>query len=182
MPRIFASENVNKVPAAALWLTNIVVQLFVISTYWSQNAFHLMLELTSSMTLIPYLLVAGYGLLVARRGEGYSSASTLRTRDAVIAAIAVIYTAFMILAGGLKYLLLSSVLYAPGTLLYYWTRREQARFRHLRAAVKIFAEQVGLESADQQHDEGENRKDLGHRDERIDEGGLPNPPQDHEVE
>jgi len=125
MPRIFASENVNKVPAAALWLTNIVVQLFVISTYWSQNAFHLMLELTSSMTLIPYLLVAGYGLLVARRGEGYSSASTLRTRDAVIAAIAVIYTAFMILAGGLKYLLLSSVLYAPGTLLYYWTRREQ---------------------------------------------------------
>jgi arginine:ornithine antiporter/lysine permease len=84
-----------------------------------------MLELTSSMTLIPYLLVAGYGLLVARRGEGYSPGSTLRTRDAVIAAIAVIYTAFMIFAGGLKYLLLSSVLYAPGTLLYYWTRREQ---------------------------------------------------------
>ena len=31
MPKVFATENANKVPAAALWLTNIVVQLFVIS-------------------------------------------------------------------------------------------------------------------------------------------------------
>ena len=37
MPKLFATENQNKVPAAALWLTNIVVQLFVISTYWSQG-------------------------------------------------------------------------------------------------------------------------------------------------
>src|SRR5271165_6817071 len=61
MPKIFATENANKVPAAALWLTNIVVQLFVISTYFSQDAFHLMLSLTSAMTLIPYLFVAAYG-------------------------------------------------------------------------------------------------------------------------
>ena len=31
MPTVFATENKNKVPAAALWLTNIVVQLFVIT-------------------------------------------------------------------------------------------------------------------------------------------------------
>ena len=61
MPKIFATENKNKVPAAALWLTNIVVQLFVISTYWSQDAFSLMLQMTSAMSLIPYFLVAGYG-------------------------------------------------------------------------------------------------------------------------
>jgi amino acid transporter len=47
MPRIFAAENASKVPAAALWLTNIVVQLFVISTYWSNDALTLMLNLTS---------------------------------------------------------------------------------------------------------------------------------------
>ena len=58
MPKVFATENQNKVPAAALWLTNIVVQLFVISTYWSQDAFSLMLNLTSVMSLIPFLLVA----------------------------------------------------------------------------------------------------------------------------
>ncbi len=31
----------------------------------------------------------------------------------------------MILSGGLKFLLLSAVLYAPGTILYFWARREQ---------------------------------------------------------
>ena len=40
MPRLFATENDNQVPAAALWLTNIIVQLFVISTYWSRGRLH----------------------------------------------------------------------------------------------------------------------------------------------
>jgi arginine:ornithine antiporter/lysine permease len=125
MPRVFATENRHAVPAAALWLTNVVVQLFVISTYWSQNAFSLMLELTSAMSLIPYLLVAAYGFMLARRGETYEAQPGARTRDLVVTAIAVIYTAFMLLAGGMKFLLLSALLYAPGTLLYYWARRER---------------------------------------------------------
>jgi amino acid transporter len=48
---------------------HIVVQLIVISTYWSRDAFALMLNLTSAMNLIPFLLVAAYGLQLARRGE-----------------------------------------------------------------------------------------------------------------
>jgi arginine:ornithine antiporter/lysine permease len=141
MPRVFATENRNGVPAAALWLTNIVVQLFVISTYWSQDAFSLMLELTSAMTLIPYLLVAGYGLLISRRGETYERRPEERTRDLVITTIGVIYTAFMIFAGGLKFLLLSTILYAPGTLLYLWARREQnlRMFRPIESVIFIVA-------------------------------------------
>jgi arginine:ornithine antiporter/lysine permease len=127
MPRIFATENRNKVPAAALWLTNIVVQLFVISTYWSQDAFSLMLQMTSAMSLIPYFLVAGYGLLIAKRGVTYESKPHERTRDLIIAGIAALYTAFMIYAGGMKFVLLSAVLYAPGTVLYFWARREQKK-------------------------------------------------------
>lgn len=125
MPKVFATENNNKVPAAALWLTNIVVQLFVISTYWSQDAFSLMLNLTSVMALIPFFLVALYGFLLARRSETYDQRPEERTRDLVIAGIAVLYTAFLIFAAGAKFLLLSAVLYGPGTALYFWARREQ---------------------------------------------------------
>ena len=64
MPAVFAKENKNKVPATALWVTNIVVQLFVITTYWSRDAFALMLNLTSAMALIPFLFVAAYGLML----------------------------------------------------------------------------------------------------------------------
>lgn len=125
MPKVFATENENKVPAAALWLTNIIVQLFVISTYWSQDAFSLMLKMTSAMALIPYLLVAAYGYLIAQRGETYEIRPQERNRDLIISGLAALYTLFMIYAGGLKFILLSAVLYAPGTILYLWARREQ---------------------------------------------------------
>jgi arginine:ornithine antiporter/lysine permease len=124
MPKVFAKENANKVPSTALWLTNTVIQLFLISTLFSQHAFTLALKLTSAMALIPYLLVAAYGLLIAMRGETYETRSEERGRDLVLAGIATLYTAFMIYMGGLKFLLLSAVFYAPGTALYVWARQE----------------------------------------------------------
>jgi arginine:ornithine antiporter/lysine permease len=125
MPAVFGTENSNKVPAAALWLTNIVVQLFVISTYWSNDAFSLMLNLTSVMALIPFFLVAAYGVLMNRRGETYNVRPEERTRDLVFACLAAIYTLFLIYAAGMKFLVLSAILYGPGTILYIWARREQ---------------------------------------------------------
>ena len=125
MPKLFATENVNGVPAAALLLTNIVVQIIVITTYFSRDAFALMLSLTSAMSLIPYLFVAAYGFRVSKRGETYDMQPEGRRRDLMIALVAMVYTAFMIFAGGLKFILLSAVLYGPGTLLYIWARREQ---------------------------------------------------------
>jgi arginine:ornithine antiporter/lysine permease len=127
MPKVFATENRNRVPSVALWLTNIVVQLFVITTYWSTDAFLFAISLTSAMALIPFLLVAGYGLLLAKRGETYDTAPEDRRRDLIIAGIAVIYTAFLIYAGGMKFLLLSAIIYGPGTVLYVWARREQGK-------------------------------------------------------
>jgi arginine:ornithine antiporter / lysine permease len=125
MPKIFASENANKVPVAALWLSNIVVQLFVITTYFSRDAFALMLNLTSSISLIPYLFVAAYGFKVSKSMETYETRPEGRQKDLIIAFVAVVYTAFMIYAGGMKFILLSAILYAPGSALYVWARRER---------------------------------------------------------
>ncbi|MGO4439486.1 basic amino acid/polyamine antiporter [Rhizobium sp. RAF56] len=125
MPRLFAAQNGNRVPANALWMTNIVVSLFVISTYWSRDAFNFMLDMTSVTALLPYLLVAGYGVLLARSGKGYETTPNERGRDQIFAWIAVIYTLFMFMAAGLKYVLLVAVLFVPGTILYVWARKEQ---------------------------------------------------------
>jgi arginine:ornithine antiporter/lysine permease len=127
MPRIFATENKNKVPAAALWATNIVVQVMVITTYWSNDAFNLMLELTSAVSLIPLLLVALYGLKLTRRGETYDVRPEERGRDLVIAAIATAYTTFLVYAAGWELVILSTILYALGTSLYFWARMEQGK-------------------------------------------------------
>jgi arginine:ornithine antiporter/lysine permease len=50
-----------------------------------------------------------------------------RGRDLIFAGIAVIYTLFLIFAGGLKFVLLACILYGPGTALYFWARREQGK-------------------------------------------------------
>jgi arginine:ornithine antiporter/lysine permease len=139
MPKVFSTENQNKVPAAALWMTNIIVQLFVISTYWSNDAFSLMLNLTSVMALIPFFLVAAYGLLMARRGETYETLPEERTRDLIIAGLAVIYTLFLLYAAGMKFLLLSAILYGPGTILYAWAKREQNKQLFTAVEWVIFA-------------------------------------------
>ena len=68
MPAFLARENENKAPVAALWLTNAVIQLFLLVTWFAEYAFALALKLTSAMTLIPYLLVAAYGLKLAWTG------------------------------------------------------------------------------------------------------------------
>lgn len=127
MPKFLAHENTKGVPDTALWLTNILIQIFLILTLFSQDAFTVALELTSSLSLVPYLLVAGYGLKLAATGESYGPQATDRTKDMMFAAIATVYAVGMLYAGGTKHLLLSSLIYVPGTILYYIARNEQKK-------------------------------------------------------
>ena len=127
MPKAFAKTNGNGVPHVAMWWTSIIIQIIVITTYWSRDAFTLMLNLTSATTLIPYFLVAAYGFMIARRGETYELRPEERQRDLVLGGIAVLYTVFMLWAGGVKYILLAAILFAPGTVLYFIARREQGK-------------------------------------------------------
>lgn len=137
MPSFLARQNACNVPAGALWLTNFVIQTFLLVTWFAEYAFTLALKMTSAMTLIPYFLVAVYGLKLAWAGETYRGGERARIADWVRAAIATVYTAGMIYAGGAKFLLLSSILYAPGTLLFVLAKREQkeAAFKPVEAFV-----------------------------------------------
>ncbi|NKJ48361.1 arginine-ornithine antiporter [Burkholderia sp. SG-MS1] len=140
MPSIFARQNERKLPVAAIWLTSTVVQLFVISTYWSTDAFSLMINLTSSMALIPYFLVAAFGIKAARHDieQGGEPRGVLR-REYFIAAFATLYTAFLLFAGGAKFLMMSAMLYAPGTVLFILARRERGVPVFTRTEWIIFA-------------------------------------------
>ena len=138
VPRALARENANQVPVAAVWLTNILVQTFLIVTLFAQEAFNLALDMTSAKTLIPYVLVAGYALKLALTRETYETDGKNRNKDLIWAAIATIYTIFMLVAGGVKFVLLSFIIFAPGTLLFIVARREQGRTIFTAAERAIF--------------------------------------------
>lgn len=127
MPKFLSKENKNGVPSNALWLTNIIVQIFLVLTLFAQYAFTFALELTSSMILIPYLLVAAYGFKLAWTGETYDREPQGHRAEFVCAAIALLYTAGLIYAAGAKHLLLSAIIYGPGTILFVMARREQGK-------------------------------------------------------
>jgi len=139
MPVFLARENANGVPSAALWLTNIVIQAFLLVTWFANYAFGMALKMTSSMTLVPYLLVAAFGLKLAWTGETYVAGERARRVDAMRGAVATIYAAGMLYAGGPKFLLLSALLYAPGTWLYFYARREQRQRVFTVAESGVFA-------------------------------------------
>lgn len=124
VPAVFGRTNANGAPAASLWLTNGLIQLFLIITLFSSAGYLALLSLATSMILIPYLLCAAYAWLVARRGEGYDASET-RGRDLGVAGVATAYGVWLIYAAGVKYLFLSMVLYAPGLLFYLWARKER---------------------------------------------------------
>ena len=63
--------------------------------------------------------------MLVSRGETYDKRPEGRTRDLWFAIIATFYTAFLVYAAGLKFVVLSAVLYGPGTVMYFWGRREQ---------------------------------------------------------
>ena len=126
MPAFLTRENPHNAPSAALWLTTLFVQLFLLLTWFTEYAFTLALELTSSLTLIPYLLVAAYALKLAYSRETYGNDAKERGKDLLIAVLATAYALLMVWAGGMKYLLLSAVIYGPGTLLYIKARRSSS--------------------------------------------------------
>jgi arginine:ornithine antiporter/lysine permease len=138
MPRFLMHENKAGVPSNALWLTNIIVQVFLILTLFAQYAFRLAIELTSSMILIPYFLVSAYGFKLAATGETYDRNSANRRGEFVRSGVALIYTSFLIIAAGGTHLLLSAAIYGPGSVLFVMARREQKLGVFTRMETPVF--------------------------------------------
>lgn len=114
MPRFLTRENANHVPANALWLTNVMIQGFLLITLFSAGTYTSLIYLASSMILVPYFWSAAYAVLLALRGESYDGQPGLRRKDLLVAEVALLYAIWLLYAGGLKYVLLSALLYAPG--------------------------------------------------------------------
>ena len=139
MPEFLRKENANHVPVNALWLTNAMVQLFLIITLFSASTYLSLIYLATSMILVPYLWSAAYALLLAVRGETYENALKERKKDLFIGAVALIYAIWLLYAGGTKYLLLSALLYAPGAILFAKAKRELGKPIFTNVEKLIFA-------------------------------------------
>src|SRR5690349_246288 len=127
-PAFLGRENEQKTPITALVVTSLAIQALLAATLVLTDALNFMLDLSTSLALIPYFLAAAYALKLGLTGESYESVSPgTRRKETIFAGIATAYTLFLFDAAGLKFLLLATVLLAPATLLYIKARSERGR-------------------------------------------------------
>jgi len=124
MPRFFGGENTRGAPATSLWITNGLVQIFLIVTLFANSTYQALFFIASTAILIPYVFSGAYAAKLALTGEAYRDGEN-RTRDLVAGAVATVYGIWLVYAAGPTYLLMVAMLYAPGIIFYVMARRER---------------------------------------------------------
>lgn len=114
-PKVFTKVNKNGTPIVALTITNVLVQIFLFTFLISSSAYNLGFSLATSTILIPYVLTALYQLKLSMKEK---SGTPGRTMNVVIGAVATIYGAWLVYAAGVKYLLLTAIIYGAGVVVY----------------------------------------------------------------
>ncbi len=113
-PKFFAKENVSKAPVNSLLVTNICVQLFLITILFTKSAYRFGFSLAASSILILYAFIAHfqlkYTLAAAKNTPG-------RTKNLIVGSVASIYSVNLIYAGGYEKHLLTKIAYALGMIL-----------------------------------------------------------------
>lgn len=133
MPKWLSQQSPRGVPAHALWLTNAMVQLFLLVTLLSKASYLALISLSTAMILVPYLFSAVYGLKLAVTNQQAAGSAGLmhgqsgHAKDVAITALASSYCVWLLYAAGLKYLLLSAMLYAPGAVLFALAKRQRGQ-------------------------------------------------------
>ncbi|SUT98137.1 putative arginine/ornithine antiporter protein [Actinobacillus lignieresii] len=116
-PKLLNRTNINGTPIAGLWLTNITIQISLLLVLFTGKGYSMLIQLSTTMILVPYFLVGAYLFKVAmKQNEGWYIKLT--------GAMASVYGLWIVYAAGLDYSLLSVVLYVPGLALFFYSRKQ----------------------------------------------------------
>ena len=97
----------------SLWITNGLVQLFLIVAFFANSTYQALFYIASTAILVPYVFSGAYAAKLAITGEAYREGES-RTRDLVVGLIATVYGIWLVYAAGPTYLFMAAMLYAPG--------------------------------------------------------------------
>jgi len=148
MPRFLAGENKQGAPATSLWVTNGLVQVFLLVALFANSTYTALFYIASTAILIPYVFSGAYAAKLAITGEGYRAGEG-RTPDLIAGLVATAYGIWLVYAAGATYLFMAAMLYAPGIIFHVIARREngQKSFTGLEAILAVGLVVAGLAAA-----------------------------------
>ncbi|WP_291582660.1 basic amino acid/polyamine antiporter [Clostridium sp. UBA6640] len=120
MPKWFAKQNKNGAPSNSLLLTDILIQIFLLSLLLPalQSAYSNVLLIATTCILIPYLFSSLYAIKVSREDK-------LEFKDMIISILASIYSLYVIFVVGIQYLGAAVIMYALGIGIYVKAKKEK---------------------------------------------------------
>lgn len=119
MPKKISQLNKKHVPNIALLLTVMFLQIGLIVSYFTQSLYIILIQISASMLLFPYLLTVFYACKLSfttKNGKQNNISTKQSALYKVINTLAVIYVIWLIYAGGLFYFGISLGLYALGNI------------------------------------------------------------------
>jgi arginine:ornithine antiporter / lysine permease len=148
MPRFLGGENAKGAPATSLWITNGLVQIFLLLTYIANSTYQALFSIATVAILVPYVFSGAFALKLAITGETYAKGES-RTFDLIVGAVATLYGIWLVYAAGPTYLLLAALLYAPGIIIYVIARRQTAQklFTPVESILALCLVLAGLTAA-----------------------------------
>jgi arginine:ornithine antiporter/lysine permease len=123
LPKIFGKHNKKDAPVFALSMTSIIMTLTLVIASYEKNAFLAIISISGSMILIPYVLSSLFLLKFSLKKGAIEENG--KNMIMITAAMASVYTFWLVYAAGLKYILLSSILYAIGIIVYWITWKQK---------------------------------------------------------
>ena len=125
--KAFAKVNKKGAPVVTLVVTNIVIELFLLTWLFTDSTYQFFYTLSAGMILLPYLLSAAYFAKITftepEAFKGKLSAPVWCWR--ILGMVGVVYSLFLSWASGAVGLTLMSLLYLPGVFVYIWGKRER---------------------------------------------------------
>ena len=119
LPRKMMKLNHKNVPVNALLASVIALQIFILAAYFTNSVYLTMIKLATSLILVPYLLSALFAFKLVIQEQKFDLLSFIK------GTLAVLYGVWLIYAGGLNYLVFSTLLYVVGIIFYAIAKKEQ---------------------------------------------------------
>lgn len=126
-PKVLAKLNRFKAPTWAVLASAIFIQAFIIIIYFNAATYQAVYAMSTSAIMVPYVFSAFYYLKLVIKGQGLEAGNTNKLAAWIIGIVGSVYGIWLLYASGFEYILIATILYAPGTIMYLYHRKKTGK-------------------------------------------------------
>ncbi|AYG01054.1 basic amino acid/polyamine antiporter [Lactococcus allomyrinae] len=119
LPKWFGKLNEYNAPSNSLMITQIMIQIFIIITFFVANAYNVFIYMATAVIMICYALVGAYLLKLGIQEKSI--------KNSLIGFFTFIFQALALYLSGWQYVWLAAILYMIGFVLFTYAKRENNR-------------------------------------------------------